>query len=58
MVAETWESFVKLPHDDTWTMEQVSSELCVQGSTSVGLHLSAAPKLSVGVLDSTLCHNW
>ena len=34
MVPETWESFVELPHDATWTMEQVSSELCVHGSTS------------------------
>ena len=24
MVSETWESFVKLPHDATLTMEQVS----------------------------------
>ena len=49
MVPETWESFVELPHDATWTMEQVSSELCVHGSTSVGWHSPAAPKLSVGV---------
>ena len=43
MVPETWESFVKLPHDVTLTMEQVSSELCVQGSTSVGFHFQTAP---------------
>ena len=48
MVPETWESFVKLPHDATWTMEQVSSELHVHGGTSVsvGWHLplyAAAP---------------
>ena len=49
MGPEAWESFVKLPHDDTWTMEQVSSDLCVHGNTSVGWHLPAAPKLSVGV---------
>ena len=36
MVPETWESFVKLHHDATWTMEEVSSELCVHGSTYVG----------------------
>ena len=46
MVPETWESFVKLPQDATWTMEQVSSELRVNRSTSVGWHLQAAPKLS------------
>ena len=40
MVQQTWESFAKLPHDATLTMEQVSSELCVYGSTSVGWHLS------------------
>ena len=46
MVPETWESFVKLAHDVTWTMEQVSSELCVHGSTSasVGWHLPAVPQ--------------
>ena len=49
MVSETWESFVKLPHDVTLTMEQVSSECGVHGSTSVGFHLPAAPWLSVGV---------
>ena len=27
VVSKTWESFVKLPHDATYTMEQVSSEL-------------------------------
>ena len=43
MVPETWESFVKLPHDATLTMEQVSSERHVHGSTSVGWHLPAAP---------------
>ena len=32
MVPETWESFVKLPHDVTWTMEQVSSEPSVHPS--------------------------
>ena len=49
ILRETWESFVKLPRDATWTMEQVSSELYVHGSTPVGWHLQAAPKLSVGV---------
>ena len=40
MVPETWESSVKLSHDVTVTMEQVSSELCVGGSTpSVGWHI-------------------
>ena len=44
MVPETWESFVKLLHDATLTMEQVTSELHVHGSTSrVGWHVSAAP---------------
>ena len=43
MVPETWESFVKLPHDVTLTMEQVSSELHVHGSTSVGVHFQTAP---------------
>ena len=42
MVPETWESFVKLPHDATGTMEQVSSEPHVHGSTPVGWHLQAA----------------
>ena len=42
MVPETWESFVKLPHDATLTMEQVSSMLHAHGSTSVGWHLPAA----------------
>ena len=49
MVPETWESFVKLPHDATWTMEQVSSDLCVSGNTDVGGYFAAAPMLSVGV---------
>ena len=35
MVPETWESSVKLSHDVTVTMEQVSSELCVGGSTTL-----------------------
>ena len=57
MVPETWASSVKLSHDVTVTrgqvtvtMTQVSSELCVGGSTpSVGCHIiSAAPKVSVG----------
>ena len=40
MVQETWESSVKLSHDGTVTMEQVSSELCVGGSTAaVGWHI-------------------
>ena len=40
MVQETWESSVKLSHDVTVTMGQVSSELCVGGSTpSVGWHI-------------------
>ena len=40
MVPETWETSVKLSHDFTVTMEQVSSELCVGGSTpSVGWHI-------------------
>ena len=30
-----------LPRDVTWTMEQVRSELCVHGSTSVGWYLPA-----------------
>ena len=43
MVSETGESFVKLPHDDTLIMEQVSSEHHVHGgSTSVGWHIPAA----------------
>ena len=42
MVQETWESFVKLPHDITLTMEQVISELRVHGSTYVGCHFPAA----------------
>ena len=49
MVPETWESFVKLPHDATWTMEQVSSDLCVSGNPPVGGDFTVAPKLSVGV---------
>ena len=48
MVPETWESFVKLTHDATLTMEQASSELCVHGSTSVGWHLPAAPQALCG----------
>ena len=48
MVAETWESFVKLSHDATWTMGRVSSELCVRKSTSVGWHFSAAPQTLCG----------
>ena len=42
MVPETWESFVKLPHDATLTMEQASSECHIHGSTSVGCLLPAA----------------
>ena len=38
MVQETWESFVKLPHDATVMMEQVICEQHVHGSTSVGWH--------------------
>ena len=49
MVPETREGILKLPHDTTLTMEQVNSELNVHGTTSVGLPLQAAPKLSVGV---------
>ena len=39
MVPETWGSSVKLSHDVTGTMEQVSSVLCVGGSTAVGCHI-------------------
>ena len=40
MVPETWESSIKLSHDVTVTIEQVSSELCVGGSSpSVGWHI-------------------
>ena len=40
MVTETWESSVKLSHDVTVTMEQVSSELCVEGCNPyVGWHI-------------------
>ena len=46
---DSWESFVKLPDDATWTMEQVSSDLCVSGNTAVGWHSTAAPpQLSMG----------
>ena len=49
MVPETWESSVKLSYDATVTMgqdivtiEQVSSELCAGGSTSVGWRIITA----------------
>ena len=47
MVPETWESYVKLPHDVTWSLDQVSSELCVHGGTTVGWHFPAAPCLGL-----------
>ena len=43
MAPETWESFAKLSHDVTVTMEQVSSELHAQGCTSEEWHIPAAP---------------
>ena len=48
MVSDTWASFVKLPHDATGTMEQVNSELCVHGHTSVGLALTSSPQALCG----------
>ena len=55
MVPETWGSFVKLPHDVTWTMEQVGSELCVHGSTFVGWHLQTCPLI---LLPDNTTLNW
>ena len=45
MVSETWESFVKLPHEATLTMEQVRSECHVHTSFSVGWYLPEALSL-------------
>ena len=47
MVPETCECFVKLHHDVTWTLDQVNSELCIHGSTSVGWYFPAAPWLGL-----------
>ena len=55
MVPETWESFVKLPHDATLTMEQVTRELHVHEHTSVGWTLPAAPLALCGC-GGTLYH--
>ena len=53
LYASGWESFIQLAHNITWwmAMEQISSELCVNGRISIGWYLSvsAVPKLSVGV---------
>ena len=57
MVPKDCESFVKLPHDTTLTIEQVNSELHVNQNTSVGWTLQAAPKLSGGV-GSIRCLDW
>ena len=53
MAPHDWESFGKLPHDVTLTMEQAIGELCVHGRTSVGWHLPQQPPSSA-LLGGTL----